>query len=240
MAKKKSDNIATNKVATDDSMPNMDPNPTDDSQQSESPESEPPLVDSLIHPEDEISFDGATGEAQNAAEDEKTALEARITELNDQLLRSLADIENTRRRAVRDREDALQYGVARFARDILAVADNLSRALSAFPDDSRDTLPESATALLVGIEATQRDLIATFERHKIMPINPKGEKFNPNIHEAMFDAPADDDTPPGTIIEVIEIGYMLGERLLRAARVGIAKAKSKLSETPESSENPTK
>lgn len=185
------------------------------------------LPDTLINPEDEISFAPQNEVAGKSSDivSPQAVLEARIAELNEQVLRGLADIENTRRRAVRDREDALQYGVARFARDILAVADNLQRALSAFSQEIRTDLPEHATALLSGIEATERDLMAIFDRHKITPINPKGQKFDPNLHEAMFDIPSD-DASPGTIIEVVEIGYMLDERLLRPARVGVAKEKT--------------
>lgn len=145
-----------------------------------------------------------------------------IAALNDKLLRTLADLENTRRRAERDRSDALQYGGMRFARDMLAVADNLGRALQALPDEEKSSLPDSVKSLLDGISATERDLLAIFERNNVKQINPVGEKFDPNFHEALFEAPGT-GAPAGNIIEVIELGYVMGEKLLRPARVGIAK-----------------
>lgn len=148
--------------------------------------------------------------------------EEQIAALNDQLLRTLAELENTRRRAERDRGDALKFGAMSFARDMLSVADNMQRALKAAADLGADDLPDAAKAMLEGVEATERDLQASLQRHKVMPINPIGEKFDPNQHEAMFEAPGTGQAA-GTIIEVIEIGYVMAERLLRPAKVGIAK-----------------
>ena len=150
------------------------------------------------------------------------SVEDRLAETNDQLLRALAELENTRRRADRDRAEALKYGAASFARDMLGVADNLQRALNAVADLDQDTLPDAAKSLLEGVAATERDLIASMGRHKVSPVSPMGEKFDPNMHEAMFEAPGTGQ-PAGTIIEVIETGYMMDERLLRPAKVGIAK-----------------
>ena len=150
------------------------------------------------------------------------SVEDRLAETNDQLLRALAELENTRRRADRDRAEALKYGAASFARDMLGVADNLQRALNAVAELDQDTLPDAAKSLLEGVAATERDLIASMGRHKVTPVSPMGEKFDANIHEAMFEAP-DTGQPAGTIIEVIETGYMMDERLLRPAKVGIAK-----------------
>ena len=150
------------------------------------------------------------------------SVEDRLAETNDQLLRALAELENTRRRADRDRAEALKYGAASFARDMLGVADNLQRALNAVAELDQDTLPDAAKSLLEGVAATERDLIASMGRHKVSAVSPMGEKFDANIHEAMFEAP-DTGQPAGTIIEVIETGYMMDERLLRPAKVGIAK-----------------
>ena len=150
------------------------------------------------------------------------SVEDRLAETNDQLLRALAELENTRRRADRDRAEALKYGAASFARDMLGVADNLQRALNAVAELDQDTLPDAAKSLLEGVAATKRDLIASMGRHKVSPVSPMGEKFDANIHEAMFEAPGTGQ-PAGTIIEVIETGYMMDERLLRPAKVGIAK-----------------
>ena len=150
------------------------------------------------------------------------SVEKRLAETNDQLLRALAELENTRRRADRDRAEALKYGAASFARDMLGVADNLQRALNAVAELDQDTLPDAAKSLLEGVAATERDLIASMGRHKVSAVSPMGEKFDANIHEAMFEAPGTGQ-PAGTVIEVIETGYMMDERLLRPAKVGIAK-----------------
>ena len=159
--------------------------------------------------------DGQKAEAAPSVED-------RLAETNDQLLRALAELENTRRRADRDRAEALKYGAASFARDMLGVADNLQRALNAVSELDQDTLPDAAKSLLEGVAATERDLLASMGRHKVSPVSPMGEKFDPNMHEAMFEAPGTGQ-PAGTIIEVVETGYMMDERLLRPAKVGIAK-----------------
>lgn len=148
-------------------------------------------------------------------------LEDRLAAANDQLLRSLAELENTRKRAERDRAEALKYGAMSFARDMLGVADNFQRALKAV-DDIEEGVPEAMRGLLDGIAATQRDLLAALARHKVTPLDPMGEKFDPNMHEALFEAPGTGQES-GTIIEVIETGYMMEARLLRPAKVGIAK-----------------
>ncbi|MDA8726291.1 nucleotide exchange factor GrpE [Alphaproteobacteria bacterium] len=170
---------------------------------------------------------GAANAPQDAPQDapEEAAkepnLEDRLAAANDQLLRSLAELENTRKRAERDRAEALKYGAMSFARDMLGVADNFQRALKAV-DDMAEEVPEAMRGLLDGIAATQRDLLAALARHKVTPLDPMGEKFDPNMHEAMFEAPGTGQES-GTIIEVIETGYMMEARLLRPAKVGIAK-----------------
>lgn len=161
-------------------------------------------------------------DAQAEEAEATPSLEDRLADTNDQLLRALAELENTRRRADRDRAEALKYGAASFARDMLGVADNLQRALNAVAELDQETLPDAAKSLLEGVAATERDLIASMGRHKVSPVSPMGEKFDPNMHEAMFEAPGTGQ-PAGTIIEVIETGYMMDERLLRPAKVGIAK-----------------
>lgn len=176
----------------------------------EAPETETPETETATEQKD-----GQDAEAAPSVED-------RLAETNDQLLRALAELENTRRRADRDRAEALKYGAASFARDMLGVADNLQRALNAVAELDQDTLPDAAKSLLEGVAATERDLIASMGRHKVSPVSPMGEKFDANIHEAMFEAPGTGQ-PAGTIIEVIETGYMMDERLLRPAKVGIAK-----------------
>ena len=148
-----------------------------------------------------------------------TEAEAERDELKDRMLRALADGENTRRRAMRDREEAEKYGGVRLARDLLAVYDNLERALQAADDTVRSTAPD----FIEGVELTQRELLNAFAKHNIAPVRPElGTKFDPNQHQAMFESPA-----PGaennTIIQVMQEGFTISDRLLRAAMVGVAK-----------------
>ena len=176
--------------------------------------------------DDTVSDETASGEAgSDAAQQDTPTPEDQIADLNDQLLRSLAELENTRRRAERDRGEALKYGAMSLARDMVGVVDNLQRALQAIEQTDEATkadLPQEVQALLEGVDATQRDLLTVLGRHKVQPLNPMGEKFDPNLHEAMFEAPGTGQ-PAGTIIDVVETGYVMEERLLRPAKVGIAK-----------------
>jgi len=170
--------------------------------------------------EETASEETASQDAPPESPQEPSA-EDRLAAANDQLLRTLAELENTRKRAERDRAEALKFGAMSFARDMLGVADNFQRALKAV-DDMADDVPDTMRGLLEGIGATQRDLLAALARHKVTPLDPMGEKFDPNVHEAMFEAPGTGQEG-GTIIEVVETGYMMEERLLRPAKVGIAK-----------------
>ena len=160
-------------------------------------------------------------EEHDAADPEIEALVAERDDMRDRWMRALAEAENARKRADRDRREAETYGSSRMARDMLPVYDNLQRALKAV-DDMAEEVPEAMRGLLDGIAATQRDLLAALARHKVTPLDPMGEKFDPNMHEAMFEAPGTGQES-GTIIEVIETGYMMEARLLRPAKVGIAK-----------------
>ena len=160
--------------------------------------------------------------AEEVEEPEEIDPEQQITELNEKMLRLAAELENTRRRAERDKSDALRYGVTGFARDMVSVGDNLTRALNAIEETDREGLSDNMVNLLEGVGATQRDLIAALQRNGVKPIAPEGEKFDPNFHEAIYEAPGTGQDS-GTIIEVVEIGYMIGDRLLRAAKVGVAK-----------------
>jgi molecular chaperone GrpE len=160
--------------------------------------------------------DGADGDVGKRLE----TLEADNAQLRDQLLRALADTENLRRRGEREREDASKYAVATLAHDILSVADNLRRALDALPAEQA---PDDATRnLLTGIEATERELLAIFERRGIKRIDPIGERFDPNFHQAMFEV-ANSGQAPGTVVQVLQPGYVIFDRLLRPALVGVAK-----------------
>lgn len=165
--------------------------------------------------------DSHADEPQPVPETLETAVQ-KIAELNDQLLRALAELENTRRRAARDHAEALKYGGWALARDMLGAVDNLQRALKAIENVPQDKRDEIVDTLLEGVAATERDLLAGLARHKVAPINPLGDKFDPNCHEALFETPGT-EKPPGTVIEVVEVGYMMEGRLLRPAKVGIAK-----------------
>ena len=138
--------------------------------------------------------------------------------LKDRLMRSMADLENLRKRADRDRKDAELYGGTKLARDLLSVFDNMSRALDNIDDDLR----QKAAALIEGLELTQRELLSVFSKHKIDQIEPReGEKFDPKYHQAMFEAPIS-GTEKGTIIQVMTKGFRIGDRLLRASQVGVS------------------
>ena len=150
--------------------------------------------------------------------------EQQVTVLNEQILRLLAELENSRRRAERDKADALKYGAMALARDIVGAVDDLQRALKAINEVPEAARGDTLNMLQEGVAATERNLLSGLSRHKVAPINPMGEKFDPNLHEALFEAP-NSGQPSGTIIEVVEIGYMMDERLLRPAKVGVAKAK---------------
>lgn len=147
-------------------------------------------------------------------------LEAEVAELRDRLLRALAETENVRRRAERDRKDAETFGGTRLARDLLSVHDNLDRAL-AHVDEA---LRANAQAFIEGVELTQRELLNAFAKHKIEKVTPApGEKFDPHRHQAMFEAPIP-GAQPGSVIDVMEAGFTIAGRLLRPAKVGVARA----------------
>ncbi len=158
---------------------------------------------------------------QTAPEDPITALESDVANLKDQLLRALAETENTRRRAAREHQDIIRYGVTNLVRDILAVADNLQRALDSVPADAR-TDNETVASLATGVELTGKEFLSALERHGVEKVEPLGEQFDHNKHQAMFEV-EDTGQPAGTIVELLQPGYMLYDRLLRPAMVGVAK-----------------
>jgi molecular chaperone GrpE len=165
----------------------------------------------------EAAADNAADDAADAGQENDPAAEA--AELRDRLLRTIAEMENLRRRTEREKADAARFGIARFARDILGVADNLARALSAAPEGEG-----AARDFVEGVKLTERELHAIFERHNIRKVMPaRGEKFDPNLHQAMAEVPTN-EVPPGTVVDVMQAGYALDERLLRAAMVTVARA----------------
>ena len=163
-----------------------------------------------------------TSPQAEAAPDPVAMLAKEAADLKDRLLRTLAEMENLRRRTEREVADSRVYAVTNFARDILAVADNMERAMKALDDEIRDKADAGVKALLDGVELTERELIKVMEKHGIKRLEPQGQKFDPNLHQAMFELP-DPSVPPGTVVQVMQPGYTIGERVLRPALVGIAK-----------------
>ena len=156
--------------------------------------------------------------AAPTAEERLARSEAELAETKDRLLRALAETENVRRRGERERADAQKYGGTTLAKDLLNVADNLRRALDSMPADQAD---ERVKTLLEGVAATERELLAVFERHGIRRIDPAGERFDHNLHQAIFEV--ESAAPPGTVVQVLQPGYVMHDRLLRPAMVGVAK-----------------
>jgi molecular chaperone GrpE len=152
-----------------------------------------------------------------------TALSEDVASLKDRMLRMAAESENVRKRLEREKAEATLYAATNFARDILGVADNLGRALAAVsPEVRADAL---AANLLAGVELTERELLNVFQRHGIRRIDAIGQKFDPNMHQALFEVPTD-EAPPGTVMQEMQAGFAIGERCLRPAMVGVAKAAS--------------
>lgn len=177
-----------------------------------------------------VPADAAANE--NAAKPaDPEVLAAELADAKDKLLRALAEVENVRRRAQRDKEDATRYAIAGFARDMVGVADDLRRALAAIAPEARSA-SEAVNNLVVGIEMTERGLLSALERNGVKPMEVIGQLFDANRHEALYEIP-DPQQVAGTILQVVERGYMLRDRLLRPAKVGIAKGGPKAEPQPE-------
>ncbi|WP_188673991.1 nucleotide exchange factor GrpE [Neptunicoccus cionae] len=175
-------------------------------------------LDKIDEEESEEEFEDVDLTAEPEEVDPVEQLQAEVAQLKDRLIRTLADTENLRKRAERDRRDAEQYGGQKLARDLLSVNDNMKRALETVTDEQR----EANKGLIEGIELTQRELLSAFASHKIVPVTPAvGDKFDPNIHQAMFEAPFP-DVKAGHILQVMNEGFMIGDRLLRPAQVGVS------------------
>jgi len=166
-------------------------------------------------------------------DDDIANLAAERDELRDQLLRTLADNENLRRRTERELTAAKKYGAMGFARDLMASVDNLDKAIDLIPEN-KDELDETVKNILIGVEMTGREIASVLERHNISKISPDGEKFDYNLHQAMFEVPSD-DVEPGIVMQVVQSGYQLHDRLLRPAMVGVSKPASppQTTEAPE-------
>ncbi len=176
----------------------------------------------------------ANNNAEQGSEDSPearlAAVEAELAEHKDRLLRALAETENTRRRAQREREDATKYAITGFAKDLLSAADNLRRALDSLPE--AEVTDQRTRNLLAGVAATERELLSVFERYGLRRIDPQGERFDHNFHQAIFEAERGDQ-PAGTIVEVLQPGYVLHDRLLRPAMVGVSKQPAKPADQAE-------
>jgi len=160
------------------------------------------------------------------------ALTAERDEFKDRALRTLAEMENLRRRTEREVTDARTYAVTNFARDVLNVADNIRRALESVPAEARAAAEGALKGLIEGIELTERDLAKTLERHGVKAVEPQGQRFDPNRHQAMFEVP-NTEVPNGTVVQVVQSGYVIGERVLRPALVGVSKGGPKAGANPD-------
>ncbi len=165
--------------------------------------------------------EGASEEGSNEEVSEVEQLKAENSELRDRVLRLMAEMENLRRRTEREKADIASYAISNFARDVLAIGDNLERALTAVPDEALQKDP-TLKALHDGVGVTQRELHNVLERHHVRPIEAEGQRFDPNLHQAMFEID-NPDVPAGTVLQVVQPGYMIGERVLRPAMVGVSK-----------------
>jgi molecular chaperone GrpE len=187
------------------------------------------MNDSDTHPhtEPEPQAEPAAQADPVAAPKPSTSLDRELADMKDRLLRTLADMENMRKRTEREVADARVYGISSFARDILGVADNMHRAMQALDDELRAKADEATKALLEGVELTERELMNVLEKNGVKRLDPLGQKFDPNRHQAMFEMD-DASVPSGTVVQVMQAGYTIGERVLRPALVGVSKGGAKV------------
>ncbi|MGA1803235.1 nucleotide exchange factor GrpE [Rhizobium sp. HT1-10] len=176
-------------------------------------------------------------EAAPSEPDPIEVLKGENAELRDRYLRLAAEMDNLRRRTEREVKDAKSYSVAGFARDMLAVSDNLRRAIDAIPADVRAGADAGLSTLIEGVEMTERSMLSTLERHGVRKLEPVGQKFDPNFHQAMFEIP-NTEVPNNTVVQVVQDGYSIGERILRPAMVGVAKGGPKIVETENGANSP--
>lgn len=183
------------------------------------------MSDTSEHPETVPSADPAQPAAAPKA---STSLDRELADTKDRLLRSLADMENLRKRTEREVADARMYGISAFARDVLTVADSMHLALEALDTELREKADSSVKALLDGVEITERALLNALEKNGVKRIEPIGQKFDPNKHQAMYEA-ENPSVPAGHIAQVVQAGYLIGDRVLRPALVAVSKGASKAS-----------
>jgi len=179
-------------------------------------------VEQPVAGENEVETAAGDAAPPEATPETPEVLTQQVADLRDRWMRSLAEMENLRRRTEREVADARTYGIAGFARDMVAVADNVRRGLDAVPAELREGGDSAIKALLEGIELTERELLKGFEKHNIKKIEPLGVKFDPNLHQAMYEVP-DPSVPAGQVVQVVQAGYTIGDRILRPALVGVSK-----------------
>lgn len=195
------------------------------------------MTDQTARAEDDENTSPVNSEAsQTPTPEPSTALEREHAEMKDRLLRALAEMENLRRRTEREVADSRLYSVTSFARDLLAVADNMRRALEAVTPELRASTQSAAKALVDGVELTERELLKALEKNGVRQFTPLGEKFDPNLHQAMFEVP-DATVPAGSVVQVVQPGYMIGDRILRPALVGVSKGGPKIAPPAPNNDN---
>lgn len=187
------------------------------------------MADPKLNESNRIDPNAETGIAPEAATGGESdpfvvvqKLQQENAELKDKALRTLADMENLRRRTEKEVADAKLYGVASFARDMLTFADNIQRIVANIPAEFRDSAGSPAATFVEGLELTQRDFVSRLARHGVKKLEPQGTKFDPNRHEALFEVP-DESVLNGTVVQVVEDGYAIGDRVLRPAKVGVSR-----------------
>lgn len=166
--------------------------------------------------------EAAQAQAQEADYEAVMRLMKENEELKDRALRLAAEMENLRRRTARDVQDAKSYAIANFARDMLQVSDNLDRALAAIPAEAKESGDAGFKALIEGVDLTGKAMLSTLERHGVRKLDPEGERFDPNFHQAMFEVP-NPQVANNTVVQVVQTGYIIGDRVLRPAMVGVSK-----------------
>ena len=202
----------------------------------------------MTDPAETFTPEGTAREAEDMARDEASAaeaaapraepnavveaLQAEVASLKDRVLRTMAEMENLRRRTEREVADAKSYGVTSFAREMVSAVDNLQRAVASVPADAKTEASQAIQSFIQGIELTERDLLSRMARFKVQPIETVGSRFDPNRHEALFELP-DESVPSGTVVQQVETGYVIGDRVLRPAKVGVSRGGPKPDAAPQ-------
>jgi molecular chaperone GrpE len=192
------------------------------------------VADETMQPQDPAA--GSATAEPTASADPIEALMRENTELKDRVLRTLAEMENLRRRTEREVADGRVYAVTALARDTLAIADNIRRALQSLTPEWRASADAGGQALADGVELTERELLKVLERHGVKKVEAENQKFDPNLHQAMYEVP-DQSVPAGTVVQVLQDGFTIGDRILRPAMVGVSKGGPRMAPTEPSQGN---